>query len=189
MSEFVSEYKWALFAVMEGFFWLMLLAALISRYWFGLHRLSLVFVGAFVLNDLGLLLLAYLDYRETGEFSTYQIVMLAIVLYALTLGKGDFNKLDAWAKRTVARLKGQAAPTDTAAPRRLSGREHARAERQGFIKHLAVFAVVQGLLWIAVGVLPDSELLLNLKRAAAIWTVLLVVDFIISFSYTLFPRR
>jgi MFS family permease len=74
--------------------------------------------------------------------------------------------------------------------------DHARQERRRWSQHLTLFAVGQAVFW----VLGDSwiaaqlsgdvpEDMSGLMTASRIWVTILVVDFIWSFSYTLWPRR
>jgi hypothetical protein len=45
------------------------------------------------------------------------------------------------------------------------------------------------LLWLGVLVVGDLDRTWALVNVAVVWTIVLTIDFLISFSYTLFPRR
>ena len=197
MENVLLENKWLFLIGAEVSFWLLSGAFLVLRYWFGSDRGSLVLLGLIILDNLFILGLGVLDYLSTGEFAVYQLAIAAVLVYGLTFGKKDMKRLDAYLKKRVARLKGQA-PSE-AAPTSQSGTsspDKARKERQGWYKHLALFVVGQGILF-AIGeswpvaqlfgsVPEDVSVLMNASR---IWCVVFVIDTIWSLSYTVFPTR
>ena len=90
-----------------------------------------------------------------------------------------------WADARVAhRFAGGPAP---ARPPR-AGVAHAQAERGRWYRHLlaaAVAAGVTGAVTLAVGDWDRTE---ALWTTLAVWAIVLVIDFLWSFSYTLWPR-
>ncbi len=209
--DLLMQYKWFLLVGTEVVFWVLVGSFLVLRYLLGLRRAGAAMLGLMLLNELLVAALGLLDYQRTSEFAGYQIVVLAFIAYALTFGKEDFRRLDERIERMVLAWKGQAqpAPTPASRPERpvLSGAEHSRKERRGWYVHLAIFVVGQtvflamGESWpatILTGELPPSALWTGkwsgaetstLTLASRVWCVVLVVDFVWSFSYTLFPRR
>lgn len=209
--DLLAQHKWFLLVGAEIVFWVLAGSFLVLRYLLGLRRAGAAVLGLMVLNELLVAALGLLDYRRTGEFAGYQIVVLAFIVYALTFGKEDFRQLDERIERMVLTWKGQAQPAPTPASRTarpaLSGAEHYRKERRGWYVHLAIFVVGQtvflamGESWpatILTGELPPSALntgkwsgaeTSTLTLASRVWCVVIVVDFVWSFSYTLFPRR
>jgi hypothetical protein len=103
------ELKWILAIVLEAGFWIMLAAFLVLRYRYGLEGITRLFVVGVVLDTLGILALGILDFARTGEVSGYTLFIAALLAYALTWGKKDLRRLDAWMARRVH-------------PRRTSGR-------------------------------------------------------------------
>lgn len=209
--DLLMQHKWFFLVGAEVFFWVLAGSFLVLRYWLGLRRAGAAVLGLMLLNELLVAVLGLLDYRRTGEFAGYQIVVLAFIVYALTFGKEDFRRLDRRIERIVVAWKGQAPPAPPSAshPARpaLSGAEHSRKERRGWYGHLAIFVVGQtvflamGESWpamILTGELPPSALWTGkwsgaetsaLTLASRVWCVVIIVDFVWSFSYTLFPRR
>lgn len=195
MMDYLVEYKWFFLIGAEVSFWVLSVAFLLLRYLLNLDRASFVVLALIVLDNLFIAGLGLLDYLRTGEFATYQLIALAIIAYGLTFGKRDFKRLDGYMKRKVANWKGGA--TQPAEPRpKAAPREKAAGERRRFYWHLAVFAVGQAVLfavgesWLAAqlaGVAPEDPS--ALMSAGRIWAIVLVVDAIWSFSYTLFPKR
>ena len=83
----------------EAAFWVLFIAFLLLRYRFGRDGASLAVLVAIVLDHVALLGLAAWDYAETGSVNAYTLVVLGVLVYALTLGKRDMKRVDAWAKR------------------------------------------------------------------------------------------
>ena len=109
------ELKWILAIGLEATFWALLLAFLLLRYRYGRDGASVAVLVAIVLDHVGLLGLAAWDYAETGNVSTYTVAILALLVYAVTIGRGDVRRLDAWAKRRFSprragRLEARPAP-------------------------------------------------------------------------------
>ncbi|MBB1254155.1 hypothetical protein H3146_12360 [Streptomyces sp. OF3] len=80
---------------------------------------------------------------------------------------------------------------------KLSARQRASRERQGWYLHTAVFLVVQVVLWavdanwlywrLTEGGVPDEHSGW-LTTAGRIWLIVWVIDTLVSWSYTLWPR-
>jgi hypothetical protein len=66
---------------------------------------------------------------------------------------------------------------------------HAARERREWVRHLVAWTTGTALLGIGVLVVGDLDRTQALLNVAALWTLVLVVDFLISFSYTVRPRR
>ncbi|MBD7937009.1 hypothetical protein H9655_08195 [Cytobacillus sp. Sa5YUA1] len=207
--DFILDHKWAFLITAEVIFWLSILAFLILRYWFKLDKWSFLFLGIFLLNDIWIATMGYMDYRRTGEFSSYQIIILIVIIYAFTYGKSDFKKLDHFIKRKVAQWKGESVSIDK--PAKLSGREHAALERKQFFLHLLVFVLAHIVLALFLGLSEEARSIDSItelgnqwfaandavfpfthstaNNISRIWAIILVIDGIISLSYTLFPRK
>jgi hypothetical protein len=96
------ELKWILAIALEAGFWIMLAAFLVLRYRYGMEGITRLFVVGVVLDTAGLLALAIWDFAANGNVSTYTVFIGAILVYALTAGKRDMKRLDAWMERKLA---------------------------------------------------------------------------------------
>jgi hypothetical protein len=103
--DFLMDYKWILLVGAETTFWLLSAAFLVLRYWAGLDRASIVFLVLIVVDNLVILGLGALDYLFTGQFEPYQITIVIVLLYGVTLGKRDFERLDAYLRRKITKRK------------------------------------------------------------------------------------
>ncbi|CAM3649543.1 hypothetical protein [Mesobacillus zeae] len=207
--DFILEHKWIFLIVAEAVFWISVLTFLTLRYWFRLKKLSLVFFLLFIVNDMWIAAMGFMDYLNTGEFTRYQVIILIFLVYALTYGKTDFKRLDVFIQRKVAKWKGEPVPELTG-PATLYGKAHARRERKSFSIHFLIFILVHIILFLLIGPsdfasqIESSEQLLNAwfseKEAvfpfehsdannfSRIWTIILVIDAVVSLSYTFFPK-
>jgi drug/metabolite transporter (DMT)-like permease len=95
------ELKWILAIALEAGFWIMLAAFLILRYRYRMERITRLFVIGVVIDTAGILALGVWDFATTGEVSAYTLFIAALLGYALTWGKQDMRRLDAWMARRI----------------------------------------------------------------------------------------
>jgi hypothetical protein len=96
------ELKWILAVGAEATFWTLLLAFLVLRYRYGLDRASIAVLVAILLDHVVILGLGVWDFAQTGRVSAYSVAIVALLVYALTYGKCDVKRIDAWARRRVS---------------------------------------------------------------------------------------
>lgn len=172
----------ALIVACEISFWVFLLSGLTARYVLRRQRLSNALLVATPLVDVVLLVFTIIDLRDGATASVAH--SLAAVYIGISVAFG--HSMVRWADAHFAhRFAGAAAPA--VAPR--SGTEHADRERRGWARHLLAWAIGVGLMLAGVWAVGDAGRSEALLQTAAVWTLVLAVDFIVSFSYTLFPRR
>lgn len=68
------------------------------------------------------------------------------------------------------------------------GPEHARHQREGWYRHLLAFAISSALLLGMVWMVGDQTRTESLSDRAALWALILGIDFVWSFSYVLAPQ-
>ena len=198
--DLLIEYKWVLLVGTEVVFWICAVAFFVARYWFEMGRLGnllLVFIIVEeVLANLFILGLGALDYRQAGEITGYQVVAVAFILYALTLGRQDARRLDAYLKKKTARWKGKDVPepTSTASAPVRPAPDKATRYRREWYQHVALFVAGQTILFfigesypvafLSGGMPSDPS---GLMLASRVWTVIFLVDTVWSLSYTVWP--
>jgi hypothetical protein len=99
------ELKWILLIALETLAWVLTLGFVVLRYWFRRERASIVALVAMIVDTFGILVLGVVDWIQTGELSAYQIVIAALLVYALTIGREDARRLDRWLGARVSRLR------------------------------------------------------------------------------------
>ena len=172
----------ALIVAAELAFWLVLAAGLAARYHLRRPRLGMALLAATPLVDLALLAATTVHLRRGGEAALPHA--LAAVYIGVSVAWGA--RLIAWADvRFAHRFAGGPAPERL--PR--TGLAHASRQRREWLRHLLAWSTGTALLGIGVLVVGDVERTQALLNVAALWTLVLVVDFLISFSYTIWPRR
>lgn len=209
---FLITYQWEIFITAEVLSVVSLLLFGIVRYFLDKKRVSILFIFAFLfflMVEAGLALLIYL---ETGEFSTFQIVITVFVIYACTFGIGDFKRLDRWMRQKIGRWRGKELLTEkdyVILKRSKDPKYLARKYRWTSTIHLIVFLMVQSIFWI-LGTNSFAEMIEymqdlswvesgtsvnspypndTLYAIGIIWGIVFAVDFIWSWSYTLFPSK
>ncbi len=172
----------ALIVSAEIAFWLLLLSGLTTRYVLGRPRLGMALLVATPFVDLALLAATTIDLRRGGEAALPHA--LAAVYIGVTVAWG--HRIIRWADARFAHRFG-GGPLPERAPR--TGRRHAERERREWLRHTVAWATGTGLLGLGVLLVGDLDRTQTLLDVAALWTLVLAIDFLISFSYTLWPRR
>lgn len=216
LLEWIATHRWWLLIGTEVSFWVLILLYLVLHYGFRI-RSSGVFLWLLGLNLLCFLALGIIDYRETGQFSTFQLVVVAALIYSVTYGPKDLKRLDRYIRVTMARWKGETlSPEEEASPqkereeegKREYGRPHARRQRRSWYLHLILFLSAHLLFafifgWKSENVAGWVETWVNtwntpeqfpfqkeeVNQISRLWVIILLIDGVNSFYYTLFPKR
>jgi hypothetical protein len=172
----------ALLIAAEIAFWLTLLAGLVARYLLRRRRLGMTLLVATPFIDLALLVVTTIDLRRGGEAALPHALAAVYIGVSIAWGK----RMIAWADARFAhRFAG--APAPERPPR--AGRAHAARERREWLRHVLAWATGTALLGLGVLVVGDLDRTWALVNVAVLWTLILAIDFLISFSYTVFPRH
>ncbi len=162
----------------EILFWVFIVAGLIVRYGFRQEKLGFRLMAMSPVIDIVLLVLTVLDLSR-GSTATLAHGLAAIYIgVSLAFGK----QMIAWADGVYRRviLKEQVAKE------RIS---RARRERNGFYRHILAFLIGGALLGAMILWLENTEQTESLLRTLQLWGLVLVIDGVISMSYTVFPAR
>lgn len=210
--EFLLKFQWEIFIIIEVLSVVSLLLFGIVRYLMNKKKLSFLFIGTFLMLLVLEALLAVVLYQETGEISTFQIVITIFVLYACTFGIADFKKLDRWMRKKIGGWRGEELLTDKdyqIIEQNKNPKYLARKYRWTSTAHLIVFVIVQFIFW-KLGTANMEELVgyardlswmeagtyenspypnETLYAIGMLWGIIFVVDFIWSWSYTIFPSK
>ena len=210
--ELLITFQWEIFIALEVLSMFALLLFGFVRYFLNKKRLSLLFIIAFLILLVLEALLAILIYQETKEISAFQMVVIIFVLYACTFGMTDFKKLDRWMRRKIGKWRNVELLTEKdyeVMERDKDPRFIARKYRWTSTLHLVVFVVVQTAFWMY-GTADTEELLGYIRDFSwieagnfeespypnetiyfigMIWGLVFIIDFIWSWSYTIFPAK
>ena len=172
----------ALIVAAEIAFWLMLVSGLAARYVLGRARLGMALLVATPVVDLALLVVTTIDLRRGGEAALPHA--LAAVYIGVSVAWGQ--RLVSWADVRFAHQFAGGPPPERS-PR--TGPEHAAHQRREWFRHLTAWATGTALLGLGILVVGDLDRTSALLNVAALWTLILAIDFLISFSYALWPRQ
>lgn len=99
-------------------------------------------------------LLAWVVYLQTGEISTFQIVILIFIVYACTFGISDFKRLDRYIKLKIGKWRGIELLTDEEKQKMVQAKDPeviARRNRRWWYTHIFIFLIVHYIFWIKFG--------------------------------------
>jgi hypothetical protein len=172
----------AIIIACEVLFWVFVLAGLVCRYILRMPKLGATLLFCTPIIDILLLITTSLHLKNgaTADF----VHGLAAIYIGVSIAFG--HSMIKWADvRFAHRFAGGPAPTKK--PK--YGAAHARHLRIGWLQHLLAWVIgclcLYGVIWY-VGAPERTE---PLKQFFQTWTMILGIDFLISFSYTLWPRK
>lgn len=210
--DLILTYQWEIFIAAEVLSLAALLLFGIVRYLFNKRRRSLLFLLVFLVLLMLEALLAILIYRETGEISTFQIIITIFMIYACTFGIFDFMKLDRWMRQKIGALRDVDLLTEKdyrIIKRNKDPKFIAKKYRWSAIIHFIVFVGSQAVFWVygtgsldeMLGYLTDLSWIdagtaaespyanETIYSISMVWGIVFIVDFIYSWSYTIFPSN
>jgi len=162
----------------EILFWVFIVAGLIVRYGFRREKLGFRLMAMSPVIDIVLLVLTVFDLSR-GSTATIAHGLAAIYIdVSLAFGK----QMIAWADERYRRF----ILREQVSRERIS---KARKERNGFYRHVLAFLIGGTLLGAMILWLGDAEQTESLLRTLQLWGLVLVIDGVISMSYTVFPAR
>lgn len=106
MQHLFMENKWIILLTLEFFAWLATFFMLYARYkmqssfWFKTASILFALTGVIPQVSLGIVNLI-----TTKELDLFTLAILLLVIYGLTIGKKQAQKLDSWAKQKFAENK------------------------------------------------------------------------------------
>lgn len=164
----------AVIAACEIGFWVLLAAGMLTRYLFRLPRLGMALLMAVPLVDVVMLVASVIDIRQGGEPSFKHSLAAIFIGVSVGFGHQTLKWADGWA---AYRFAGGPRPVK---PRK-GTRAKALKERHGWYRHVLAYGVGVGVM-VALGLLSGQgyDALLG---PAWTWTMVLVIDGFVSFSY------
>ncbi len=163
-------------------FWFFVLSGLVTRYIFKQKKLGGLLLLLTPVVDMLLLIITALDLRSGAEASFFH--GLAAIYIGVSLSFG--HKMIQWADARFAHRFANG-PAPAKPPKH--GKEHARYERKSWYTHLLAWATGSLLLYGMVVFINDNSKTANLSQTIQMWGGILFIDFLYSFSFTLWPRK
>ncbi|AJS58765.1 membrane protein [Paenibacillus sp. IHBB 10380] len=163
-------------------FWVFVLAGLACRYIFRLKKTGALLLYFTPIIDLILLIVTVVHLQEGAEASLAHGI--AAVYIGVSIGFG--HSMIRW---TDVRFAHKFAGGPSPQKRVKFGKEHARDERHGWFRHFLSWAIGCVILYGMIFMVNVDSRTLVLFQMMRVWSVVLGIDFLISFSYTLWPRH
>jgi hypothetical protein len=165
----------AVIAGCEIAFWVLLVAGMVTHYLLKLPKAGLILLTGVPLVDVVMLIAGVIDLRRGAEPSFAHSLAAIFIGISVAFGHQTIKWADKWAAHWLAGASRPPKPPK-------GGTARARRERQGWFRHLLAYAIGCGLM-LALGVLSGDgyDALLG---PAWTWTIVLVVDAVVSFSYS-----
>ncbi|MGP7816739.1 2TM domain-containing protein [Niallia sp. 01092] len=161
-------------------FWIVVTVGLCCRYIFHQKKLGNILLLLTPFIDLFLLLFTVVDLKNGSPAST--VHGLAAVYIGVTIGFG--HQLIKWMDQRFAYQFANGPK-----PEKKYGQEHAKKERTGWLRHLLSYVIGTSLLLIIITWINNPQQTDPFIRLIKIWSIILGIDFIISFSYTVWPKK
>lgn len=171
---------WLIIACEIGF-WVFVLAGLVARYIFNKKRLGSFLLICTPIVDLVLIIATIFDLRN-GATATIMHGLAAIYIgISLAFGHQMIKWADGHFNYRFA---------NGAKPEKVKyGKARAKKEREGWYRHVLSWVIGGGVLLAMIYYVNNPSQTEALLRILQIWSAVLFIDFIISFSYTLFPKN
>ncbi len=168
--------------VCEVAFWAFVLAGLVARYLLRRPKLGVALLLMTPAVDLVLMAATVIDLRAGATAGIFH--GLAAVYVGVSVAFG--HRMIRWADgRFAHRFAGGPPPEQPSK----HGPEHARRERAAWYRHLLAWSIGSALLFGMSSFVGDPATTESLLGKAALWALVLAIDFVWSFSYTLWPHK
>nr|WP_200801160.1 MULTISPECIES: hypothetical protein [unclassified Paenibacillus] len=163
-------------------FWVFVVAGLACRYLLRLKKLGSALLIATPLIDVLLLAAALWDIRSGAAATAAHGIAAIYIGVSIAFG----HSMIAWADAQFHhRFSGGPAPVKP--PRH--GGAHAARQRKGWLRHLLAYGIGGGILLGMTALAGSSAQTDALIGVLRMWSLVLAIDFAVSFSYTLWPRK
>ncbi|MFM1654812.1 hypothetical protein ACI7RC_22330 [Brevibacillus sp. B_LB10_24] len=172
---------WLILACEIGF-WVFVCAGLFTRYVLHLKKLSGILLLCTPLLDLILIVMTVADMKNGAAADFFH--GLAAIYVGVTVAFG--HQMIQWMDKYFAYWFAKGAKPERTAK---YGPEHAKRERMGWYRHLLAWAIGVALLFGIIAIVGNPEQTDKLQKMAGGWSIVLLIDFVISFSYTIMPRK
>lgn len=166
-------------------FWIAIIAGLIARYILNSKKISKLFLWSTPFIDFVLLILTAIDLKNGAEASFAHGVAAIYIGVSVAYGKAMIDWADDKFQSIILRK--------TSKRKVLYGLERGIYEMKMWVRHLLAYIIggillVLMILYVGEGTFVHDNTF-SLLRVLFIWTLALGIDFVISFSYIVFPKR
>jgi hypothetical protein len=171
---------WAI-VTCEIMFWVVIIAGLSVRYIFKRKKLGLFFLALTPVLDIILLVIAGIDLANGASATTAHALAAIYISVSIVFGKSMVT----WADERFRYFVIKQGPP----PLKRYGMDHARHYFKSWLKHVLAFLLGAGILYGLILWINDSARTEALLSILTVWSVVVVIDLLISGTYFLWPRK
>jgi hypothetical protein len=172
---------WMIIACEIGF-WLFVIAGLFTRYILKQRGLGTLLLFCTPLIDFVLIVATVIDIQNGAAVNIFHGLAAFYIAVTVVYGHGMIRWAD---ERYAYHFAGGPKPFK----RKLYGMSHAKFEQKGWLKHLLAWGIGNLILLGMILFIGNKEQTLVLTNITRVWTTVLVIDFLVSFSYVIWPRK
>jgi hypothetical protein len=162
-------------------FWIVIVLGLVARYVFKRKRLGIFFLALTPIIDLILLITAGVDLYNDATATQAHAIAAVYIGSSIAFGKSMIEWADARFQYYVTKQGPK--------PAKRFGMEYAMHQLKGFFRHILSYLIGAGLLAGMIYVIKDPARTEALTGILKIWSLILGIDFVISISYFIWPRK
>ncbi|WP_071458766.1 hypothetical protein [Bacillus massilinigeriensis] len=163
-------------------FWIFVLAGLFARYTLKKRKTGAFLLICTPIVDLVLLIATVIDLKNGAIATSVHGIAAMYIGFSAAYG----HKMKKWADSQFAyRFANASKPPK----KKKYGIALARKERVGWYRHLLAWFIGAAILGAIIIYIDNAKQTEAMFRLLQLWSTVLVIDFIISFSYTVFPRK
>lgn len=171
---------WSIIAAEIGF-WIVIILGLTLRYVFNYKKLGTFFLFLTPVIDMFLLIVTAMDLLEGGNATMAHAIAAIYLGVSVAFGKSIIRWAD---ERFLYYIKKEGTK-----PEKKTGFEYARNSLKGSFQHLFAYIIGAGFLSILIYLVNDVDRSSIFFETLKVWALVLGIDFIISISYIIWPRR
>lgn len=172
---------WMIIACEIGF-WLFVIAGLFTRYILKQKGLGTLLLFCTPLIDFVLIVATVIDIQNGAAVNIFHGLAAIYIAVTVVYGHGMIKWAD---ERYAYRFAGGPKPIK----QKQYGMSHAKIEQKGWYKHLLAWGIGNLILLGMILFIGNKEQTLVLTNITRVWTTVLVIDFLVSFSYVIWPRK
>lgn len=176
----MNQIAWIIIAC-EISFWIVIALGLVTRYVLKQNKLGLIFLALTPVIDLILLVITGIDLYRGAAATTAHAIAAVYIGVSIAFGKSMIE----WADERFQYYVTKEGPK----PLKRFGMDHAKHQLKGWLRHVIAYLIGAGLLAGMIYVVGDPSRTEALSGVLKIWSLVLGIDFIISISYFISPKK
>lgn len=164
----------------EVLFWVFVIAGLFTRYTLHKKKLGGMLLLCSPIVDTMLLIFTFFNLKNGAEASFVHGLAAYYIGMSIAFGR----PLIRWADQKFAYWFANGPK-----PIKRYGRAHAENEVKAWMRHLLGFCIGCSIIVLMIKFVDDPERTLELGKLMKLWSLLLGIDFLVSFSYLFSPKK